>query len=67
MEETGGEMMLVIRSRSPRMQERGRTTDVIDDTERKVKRGEGKDEDEVKIRRSRRRRGTRRRWAGEKG
>ena len=54
-------MMLVIsRGRSPRMEECGRTTkDVMDDKERKVKRGNGEDvDDKLKISRRRRRRGT---------
>ena len=52
-------VMLVIRSRrSPRMEECGRTTtDVMDDKERKAKRGNGKKNDEVKISRRSRRRG----------
>ena len=55
-------VMLVIsrRRRSPRMEEFGRTApDVLDDKERKVKRGNAgkKDDDEVKIRRRTRRRG----------
>ena len=57
-------MMLVISSRSPRMEEFGRTRDFINGKERKVKRGKGNEEEEVKVRR-RRRRKTLGRWADE--
>ena len=60
MEETGGHMVMLVirRRRSPTMEECGRTTmDVMDDKDRKVKRGNRKKDDEVKTSRRSRRRG----------
>ena len=51
-------MLVIRRRRSMRMEECGRTTtDVMDDKDRKVKRGNRKKDDEVKTSRRSRRRG----------